>query len=211
MEYSIVIPVFNREDLTKQCLETLRPTLEGAGEGEVIVVDNGSKPETAAVLAAFPFVRVIRNERNLGFAAACNQGTRAAQGRFVVHLNNDTVGTPGWLATMLRVFDEEPNVGVVGAKLLFPDGTLQHAGVVALPHRFGAETIGPYHYLWQAAGAHPVAAIPVDLEVVTGACLVSPRELFLELGGFEELFWNGYEDVDYCLKVRSPVRNANGA
>ncbi len=203
MEYSIVIPVFNREDLTKQCLETLRPTLEGAGAGEVIIVDNGSRPETAAVLAAFPWVRVIRNERNLGFAAACNQGTRAAAGRYVVHLNNDTVGVAGWLATMLRVFEEEPNVGIVGPKLLFPDGTLQHAGVVAYPHRFGPETIGPYHYLWQQAGSHRVAAMPVDLEVVTGACLVTPRELFLELGGFEEVFWNGYEDVDYCLKVRA--------
>lgn len=202
MDYSIVIPVFNREDLTRNCLATLRPTLTGAGEGEVIVVDNGSDPRTAAVLAEFPWVRVIRNERNLGFAAACNQGARAATGAFVVHLNNDTQAFDGWLARMLARFTE-PGVGAVGARLLFPDGTLQHAGVVLAPIRFGPEGFGPYHFMWKAPGDSRAAATPADFEVVTGACLVTPRDLFLELGGFEEAYWNGYEDVDYCLSVRA--------
>jgi GT2 family glycosyltransferase len=203
LDFSIVIPVFNREDLTQQCLATLPPTLAGAGLGEVIVVDNGSDPATAAVLAAHPWVRVIRNERNLGFAAACNQGTRAAQGRYVVHLNNDTVGHPGWLAAMLRVFAEEPNVGVVGARLLFPDGTLQHAGVVAAPNRLGPEGFGPYHFLWKWPGDTPAAMHRTDYDCVTGACLVMERDVYLELGGFDEAYWNGYEDVDLCYKARA--------
>jgi len=202
MDYSIVIPVFNREDLTRNCLATLRPTLAGAGEGEVIVVDNGSDDRTAAVLAEFPWVRVIRNERNLGFAAACNQGARAGSGRFIVHLNNDTQAFDGWLVRMLARFDE-PNVGVVGARLLFPDGTLQHAGVVLAPIRSGPEGFGPYHFMWKAPGDSRAAASPCDFDVVTGACLVTPRELFLDLGGFDEAYWNGYEDVDYCLSVRA--------
>ncbi len=203
VDFSIVMPVFNREDLTQQCLSTLLPTLAGAGTGEVIVVDNGSEPATAAVLAEHPWVRVIRNEKNLGFAAACNQGTRAAQGRFVVHLNNDTVGRDGWLAAMLRVFAEEENVGIVGARLLFPDGTLQHAGVVAGPMRLGPEGFGPYHFLWQRAPDHPAAIHRTDYDVVTGACLVMERAMYLELGGFDEVYWNGYEDVDLCYKARS--------
>ncbi len=196
------MPVFNREDLTRQCLATLLPTLEGAGTGEVIVVDNGSKPATAEVLAAFPWVKVIRNERNLGFAAACNQGARAAQGRIVVHLNNDIVAHPQWLARMLAIFVDEPNVGIVGARLFFPDGTIQHAGVVTFSARLSAEGAGPYHIMWRAPGDKPGAQIRADFDVVTGACLAVPRDLFLELGGFDEVYWNGYEDVDFCFRVR---------
>lgn len=202
MDYSIVIPVFNREDLTRQCLATLPPTLDGAGIGETIVVDNGSRPETAAALAEFPWVRVIRNERNLGFAAACNQGTRAAQGRFVVHLNNDTVATNGWLAHLLAPL-ADPGVGITGAKLLFPDGTIQHAGVVTRFSRLGADGIAPYHLLGGRPGNDPGAAVQRDFDIVTGACLAMSRALYLDLGGFDETYWNGYEDVDLCLKVRA--------
>jgi GT2 family glycosyltransferase len=200
MDFSIVMPVFNREDLTQQCLATLLPTLEGAGTGEVIVVDNGSGPATSAVLAQFPWVRVIRNEKNLGFAAACNQGARAAAGRVICHLNNDIVAQPRWLANMLARL--EPDVGIVGARLFFPDGRIQHAGVAIYPVRFGTEGIGPHHLYWGWTSDTAASQEPTDFQIVTGACLLTPRELFLELGGFDEIFWNGYEDVDYCLRVR---------
>jgi GT2 family glycosyltransferase len=202
MDYSIIIPVFNREDLTRNCLEALPPTIAGAGTGEVIVVDNGSAPATAEVLAAFPWVRVIRNERNLGFAAACNQGARAASGRFLVHLNNDTIPLAGWLERMLAVA-REPGVGIVGARLLYANNRIQHAGVMLFPARFGPEGAGPFHFLiLEPADAAP-AMIRTDYEAVTGACLVTPRDLYLELGGFDEAYWNGYEDVDYCYAVRA--------
>jgi GT2 family glycosyltransferase len=200
MDYSIVMPVFNREDLTEQCLATLLPTLVGAGDGEVIVVDNGSRPQTAHVLAKFPWVRVIRNETNLGFAAACNQGARAAGGRFICHLNNDIVANPGWLANMIA--RAQPDVGIVGARLFFPNGRIQHAGVAMYPVRFGTEGIGPHHLYWHWTPDTPASLEPTDLSIVTGACMLTPRELFLALGGFDEIFWNGYEDVDYCLRVR---------
>ncbi len=202
MNYSIIMPVFNREDLTKNCLATLLPTLEGAGDGEVIVVDNGSRPETAAVLAQFPWVRVLRNEENRGFAAACNQAARVATGRYVVHLNNDTVALAGWLARLLARF-EDPDVGIAGARLLYPDDTIQHSGVMLMPFRLGPEGFVAFHCLSKFPGNSPAALSPRDFEAVTGACLVTPRELYMELGGFDEIFWNGYEDVDYCLKVRS--------
>jgi len=194
MDYSIVIPVFNREDLTQQCLSTLRSTLEGAGEGEVIVVDNGSRPATAEVLAKFPWVRVIRNEINLGFAVACNQGARAAVGRYICHLNNDIVAQPRWLANMIARL--EPGVGIVGARLLFPNGRIQHAGVAMYPVRFGTEGIGPHHLYWHWTPDTPASLEPTDINIVTGACMLTPRELFLESGGFDEIFSNGYEDVD---------------
>jgi GT2 family glycosyltransferase len=152
------------------------------------------------VLEKYPWARVIRNETNLGFAAACNAGARAAAGRYVCHLNNDIIAQPRWLAEMLARM--EPGVGIVGARLFFPNDTIQHAGVAMFPARFGIEGVGPFHLYWQWPRDTPVTAESTDLEIVTGACMLTPRDLFLELGGFDEIFWNGYEDVDYCLRVR---------
>lgn len=200
MDYSIIIPAFNKAELTRHCLDTLRPTLEGAGAGEVIVVDNASSDDTPQMLAEFPWVTVIRNEQNLGFAAANNQGARAARGRHLVLLNNDTEAKPGWLATMLDAARQE-DVGAVGARLLYPGGALQHAGVFFAPLVLGKAGFYAAHDLAGAAGTHPYASVRRDFQAVTAACLVTPRELYLDLGGLDEGYWNGYEDVDYCLKV----------
>ncbi len=202
MNYSIVIPVFNKAALTRHCLQTLRPTLEGAGEGEIIVIDNASSDETPQMLEEFPWVRVVRNERNLGFAGANNQGARLARGEFLVLLNNDTEAKPGWLAAMLAAA-ADPAVGAVGARLLFPDGTLQHAGVVSYGNRFGTEAFTPSHDMYQYPEAFAYASESRDLQTITGACLLTPRDLYLEVGGLDERYWNGYEDIDYCLKLRS--------
>lgn len=200
MDFSIVIPVFNRAELTRACLRVLPASIADAGEGETIVVDNASTDSTAAVLAEFPWVRVIRNERNLGFAAANNQGARIARGEFLVLLNNDTQPQPGWLRAMLAVA-REPDVGAVGARLLFPNGTIQHAGVVVAAHPFGRATLGAYHFAAGARADDPAVRERHDYQAVTGACLVTPRELYATLGGLDEAYWNGYEDVDYCFKV----------
>ena len=201
MDYSIIIPVFNKAALTRHCLNTLRGTLEGAGEGEVIVVDNASTDETPQMLGEFPWINLIRNEHNLGFAGANNQAAREARGRYLVLLNNDTEGKPGWLAAMLKAA-QEPGVGIVGARLLYPNGTLQHAGVYFAPHALGRAGFFAAHDLVGAPGNHPYAQKRRDFQAVTAACLVTPRDLYLELGGLDEGYWNGYEDVDYCLKVR---------
>ena len=94
------MPVFNKAALTKQCLETIRPTLKGAGEGEIILIDNASSDETQQMLEEFPWVTIVRNDVNLGFSGANNQGARMARGEFLVLLNNDIVAKPGWLASM---------------------------------------------------------------------------------------------------------------
>jgi GT2 family glycosyltransferase len=201
VDYSIVIPVFNKAELTRNCLETLRATLEGAGTGEVIVIDNASSDETPEMLESFPWVRVVRNERNLGFAGANNQGARLATGRFLVLLNNDTQGLPGWLAAMLRVA-ADPQVGVVGARLLYPDDTIQHAGVVVAGAFFGRTAFSPFHTSHRVPAEDRTVTTRREYQIVTGACMVTPRELYLELGGLDETYWNGYEDVDYCLKAR---------
>jgi GT2 family glycosyltransferase len=201
MDYSIIIPVFNKAELTRNCLRTLRDTLAGAGTGEVIVIDNASSDETPEMLAEFPWATIVRNERNLGFAGANNQGARLAKGRFLVLLNNDTQGFPGWLAAMLEVA-REPEVGAVGARLLFPNNTIQHAGVIVAGNLFGRGAFSPFHCSYGVPATDPSVMVRREYQIVTGACLVTPRELYLDLGGLDEIYWNGYEDVDYCLKVR---------
>ncbi|MBV8490362.1 MAG: glycosyltransferase family 2 protein, partial [Candidatus Eremiobacteraeota bacterium] len=201
MDYSIIIPVFNKAGLTRNCLETLRPTLEGAGQGEVIVVDNASTDETPEMLAEFPWAHVVRNERNLGFAGANNQAAALARGRILVLLNNDTQGHAGWLSAMMAAL-EDPGVGIVGARLLYPGNTIQHAGVIVGSVLFGRAGLSPYHYAWQNPATDPDVNSRREYQVVTGACMATPRELYARLGGLDEVYWNGYEDVDYCLKVR---------
>jgi GT2 family glycosyltransferase len=200
MDYSIIIPVFNKAAFTKRCLDTLRPTLEGAGEGEVIVVDNASSDQTPELLARYPWIRTIRNQENLGFSGANNQAAKFARGDYLVLLNNDTEAFPGWLAAMLRTA-REPGVGAVGAKLLFPTRLVQHAGVVVTATLLARNSIAPFHHNYFVPQNDPDVCTRADFQIVTGACLVTPRALYAELGGLDEAYWNGYEDVDYCLKV----------
>ncbi|MEO9170406.1 MAG: glycosyltransferase family 2 protein, partial [Candidatus Baltobacteraceae bacterium] len=201
MNYSIIIPVFNKAAFTKRCLDTLQATLAGAGDGEVIVVDNASTDETIELLKAYSWIRLIRNDVNLGFAAANNQGAKVARGKYLVLLNNDTEGFPGWLSAMLETAGE-PGVGIVGAKLLFEDRTIQHGGAVVGRAILNRASLTPFHHNYLMPETEPDTNIRTDFQVVTGACLVTPRELYLELGGLDEAYWNGYEDVDYCFKVR---------
>ncbi len=201
MDYSIIIPVFNKADLTKRCLETLPASIEGAGAGEVIVIDNASTDHTASVLAEFPWIRLIRNEKNLGFSGANNQAARVAKGEFLVLLNNDTEPWKGWLSAMLA-HARQPNVGAVGARLLYPDKSCQHGGVVIGAMAFGLLEGMPYHHNYLVPFGDQDVTRSQDMQVVTGACLVTPRALYERLGGLDEGYWNGYEDVDYCLKVR---------
>jgi len=196
-DVSIVIPVFNRAEFTARCLAALAETVD-AGRVEVIVVDNASSDATAAVLGAAPLpVRVLRNDENLGFARACNQGARAARGGLLVFLNNDTEPEPGWLEALERAA-AEPGVGIVGARLLYP-GTrrVQHAGL-ALTEQ------GVPDHLWRSLPEDdPRVVEPRDVDMVTGACLAVARERFLALGGFDEAYVNGVEDVDLCLAARA--------
>lgn len=192
---SIVIPVFNRADLTSACLDALRETIDPDAH-EVIVVDNASSDGMAAMLAAHPLSpRTIRNEENFGFARACNQGADAARGEFVLFLNNDTVPQPDWLEPLIEIVRREPAVAAVGSRLLYPDSNLiQHAGAAFDPD--------PYH-LWRGFPADwPEANQQRDVEAVTGACLLVRRSVFEDLGRFDERYMNGYEDIDFCQRLR---------
>jgi GT2 family glycosyltransferase/glycosyltransferase involved in cell wall biosynthesis len=193
---SIVVPVFNRLDLTRGCVEALLShTIDD--EVELIVVDDGSTDGTASWLAGLGArVRVLRNPQNLGFARTCNRGAEAAHGEQIVFLNNDTLPQPGWLAPLIERVESEPDVGIVGARLLYADGTIQHAGLAI--SRSGL----PYHIYRGAPNDLPAVTRPRDLQAVTGACMLVRREIFQVCGGFDTGYRNGSEDVELCLRAR---------
>lgn len=201
---SIIIPVHDNWDLTESCLKSLAAT---TGENaEIIVVDNASSDRTPSACPelgrslfgdAFSYVR---NDLNRNFAGASNQGAQAANGRFLVFLNNDTEVTQGWLSPLLSDFDEFPNLAATGPILAYPASgplglSVQHLGVVFNPW------LRVSHLYKGIPLASPLARKRRFFQAITGACMVMPRALFLEAGGFDELFINGYEDIDLCAKL----------
>lgn len=200
---SIIIPVYNQVAYTEKCLKALYDT--GSDElAEIIVVDNASTDQTSVYLKSQePRIVSIRNEKNLGFGGACNAGAKEANGQVLVFLNNDTEVHKDWLKQPVKHLLKNPNVGIVGSKLLYPDGTIQHAGIhfIARPdfkiahwpdHRFR----GVPQTDSNVNRCEPVSA-------VTAACLFITRELFWRVGGFPEEYHMYFEDVDLNLKVRS--------
>lgn len=198
---SIIIPLYNRVLFTQICAWALRASLDtedDAADAEVLFVDNGSTDGTAAFLASLaPPFRVLRNTTNAGFAQACNQGAAVARGQYLLFLNNDTVPQPGWLTALLAAMTRDPAPAIVGARLLFPDDTVQHAGI-----SFNARN-EPVHLAYGAPIDEASVRQSRPVPAVTGACLLIERTRFLALDGFDEQYRNGFEDLDLCCRVRA--------
>lgn len=197
---SIIVPVHNQWPYTWKCLLALAGGTADVSH-EIIVVDNGSTDETAAALAQLATeaanVRVHRNDSNQGYAAACNQGAALARGSLLLFLNNDTEVKPGWARALVAALDAEPQVTVVAPRLVFPDGTIQHAGfIVAYGFPYPVSLI-PREYGKPASAA----AQRVVLRAVSGACLLVRADAFAAAGRFDEGFVSGYEDVDLCFRL----------
>lgn len=191
---TVVIPVHGRAGLTRRCLERVLADLPSGCE--VVVVDDASPDETPQVLAEFgEAIRVLRLQENGGYAVACNAGAEVAARGHLVFLNNDTEPEPGWLVALLAYVEVHPEAEVVGAKLLYPTGTVQHGGVA-----FGQD--GYPHNLYAGFPAdHPAVNRPRRLQAVTGACMLVRRSAFERAGGFDGGFVNSMEDVDFCLRI----------
>lgn len=204
-ESSIVIPVYNRFDLTRTCLRSLAATTSRE-KVEVIVVDNASTdvtPQACETLGKNLFGEAftyIRNESNRNFAGASNQGAQCAKGGYLVFLNNDTEALPGWHDPLLADFTEFANIAASGPLLLYPEDkifghAIQHLGVLVSPQlRFG-------HLYAGIPAESPLAKKRRFFQIITAACMAMPRSLFLNAGGFDEAFINGFEDVDLCARL----------
>jgi GT2 family glycosyltransferase len=193
---SIVIPVHNKPTITRQCLDALLAESDDEIRRQFVVVDDGSTDWTPSLLATYgDRILVVHHETARGFAAACNAGVAAAAGEFVILLNNDTIPTSGWLSAIVNYALQHPAAAVVGAKLLFPDDTVQHAGVA-----IGLDSL-PHHIYAGFPADHPATAVSRRFQVVTAACALFRRGPWQELGGLDMAFQNGWEDVDYCLRA----------
>ena len=194
---SIVIPVYNKIAYTAACLRSLAARA-GSVPFEVIVVDDGSSDATAERLTQIAGIRVVRNAQNLGFVGSCNAGAECASGEFVLFLNNDTVVTAGWLGALLRCFAEEPDAGLVGAKLVYPDGRLQEAGGIVFSDGSG------WNYGRFDDPADPRYNFRREADYCSGAAIMLRRDLFKQLGGFDTRYAPAYyEDTDLAFGVRA--------
>jgi len=200
IDFSVIIPVRNNPDYTQKCIDTLFKTAV-LFNIEVIVIDNDSDTETKELLASYGNkIKLITNAKNKSYSKANNQGAEIAKGKYFVFLNNDVETMPGWLDSLEELFESNSSVGIQGAKLLYPNDTIQHAGIV-----YGQLSLGlnlHYHiYLTAQSDAHHVS-YSREYQMVTGALLSIRSELFNEIGGFDEGYFFGYEDLDLCLKTR---------
>ena len=197
---SIVIAVHGQRDCVYRCLRSLR-VHRSKYSFEVIVVDDVSPDDTPDMLSGVGGIKLITNESNLGFIRSCNKGASVARGDLLVMLNSDTVVQPGWLDELVDTFKAFPEAGLVGSKLIYPDGTLQEAGGLIWSDGSG----------WNM-GRNGDASAPEhnylrEVDYCSGASIMVPRDLWNSLGGFDETYVPAYaEDSDLAFRVRAAGR-----
>ncbi|MBN1953853.1 MAG: glycosyltransferase [Anaerolineae bacterium] len=197
MEVSIVILTWNGLDYTRACLQSVRDHTPVGRGVSVWVVDNGSRDGTLPYLRRLEWITLIENGRNLGFVRGNNVAIRAVPPHHdVLLLNNDTVVCQdGWLQELQRVAYSTRDIGIVGCRLLLPDGRLLHAGTYMPQGSFWGQQIGS---LEKEVNQY---AADRDVQGVVGACMYVKRAVLEAIGPLDETFFSYFEDTDYCLRA----------
>jgi glycosyltransferase involved in cell wall biosynthesis len=198
---SIIIPTRDKVDLLKRCIDSIEERTD-YGNFEITVVDNGSRHQETLNYLKRCGHRVIRDDSPFNFSGLNNLGASHSDGEYLLMLNNDTeVISTEWLCALLEQA-QRPEVGAVGAKLLYPDGSIQHCGVVLGIGGVAAHS----HQNWvigDEGGYFNFPNIIRNYSAVTGACLMTRRSLFDEMGGLNDSdLAESFNDVDYCLRLR---------
>jgi len=196
---SIIIPAYGNLELTKKCVASII-SMTSYPDFEIILIDNDSGEEFQDFFKNFDSGKIkfiyLKNNKNLGFSKANNQGVKIASSEILVFLNNDTeVIEQNWLKNLTSPLLKNSEIGLTGAKLLYPDNTIQHAGIYFYAGR-------PKHLYKNKQNSLIDSNINRYLNAVTAACISIKKELFLSIGGFDENFINGWEDLDLCLRIR---------
>jgi GT2 family glycosyltransferase len=193
---TVVIPTYGDPADAIAAVRSVRATTDPR-RVRVVVCDDASPPEHRAALDAIRDAEVIHGEENAGFAANANRGLRAASDGDAVLLNSDVVAHDGWLESLQYVAYDGPDHGIVGPKLLYPDGRIQSAGSY---RPAGAPRWFDHRYRFQPAD-HDAANAPFPALAVTGACMYLRRDVLDDVGLLDETFGMAFEDVDYCLRA----------
>ena len=195
---TVIVPAYGRLAVTLRCLHALGARTPAGIGVRFLLSDDGPSRPLADHLGAIAHLELRQNAANLGFLRNANAAAREAGGTYLVLLNNDTVVEPGWLEALLRPADADPSVGIVGARLLEPDGRLQEAGVImyqdgaGVPYGRGDDPDRPaYRFLR-------------DVDCVSGSCLLIRRSAWEEMGGFDERYAPAFfEEYDLCFRMRA--------
>lgn len=186
---SIIIPVYNQLHLTRNCIASVKEHTDEAYE--IIVVNNGSTDKTKSVLNKLPFVKLIDNKTNMGFAKACNQGIRASSGELVLLLNNDTLVSKNWLSNLIRCIKSDSKIGIVGPTSNFVGGQQLVKAPSLNRHKYNKEFTNQSNpHRW------------FDTDFISGFCMLIKREVIDRIGLLDERFnFGSFEDNDYCLRA----------
>lgn len=195
MKASVIVLSWNGIEYLGDCLDAV--LAQDYPDLEVVVVDNGSTDGSANLVGEqYPEVALIRNERNLGFAAGSNVGLRAATGDVLALLNQDTIVEPDWIRALVSTI-QDPTIGIVGSKSFYPDGTVQHAGGLVYGARAETDHLGRHE---PDDGRFDEVR---DVDFVTGAALAVARTALSHIDLLDESFSHAYyEDVDWCYTAR---------
>lgn len=196
-DVSIIIPVYNQFSYTYNCLKSILDHSGSTIRYEIIVADDCSSDDTRRLGEVVKNVRVLRNEKNLLFLKNCNQAAFAAQGRYLLFLNNDTQVQENWLEPLVRLMERSDRIGMTGSKLIYPDGKLQEAGGIIW--RDGSA----WNYGNRQEADRPEYNYVKEVDYISGASLMIRKKLWKEIGGFDERYAPAYcEDSDLAFEVR---------
>ncbi len=204
---AIIIPTYRGATLTRACVAAILESPPTECDWRIIVVDDGSGRDGLDGLPEEDGrLRLMRLAQNSGFSVACNTGAaEASHCDYLTFLNNDTLPLSGWLDALVREAELHPNAAAIGARLLYPNGAIQHAGVA-----IGLDG-WPRHLYTLFPGEHPAVTQPKRVAAVTAACMLVKQSEFAALGGFDTAFLNGYEDIDLCLRLGARDREVRYA
>lgn len=203
-DLSIIIVNWNTRVLLKQCLESLYENLSKVSY-EIYVVDNGSTDDSPAMVKdEFPTVKLIPNRSNLGFARANNLAMRAAEGRFFLLLNSDTLVRKGAIEGLMETMETDSSIGIAGLQLLNDDGSLQNSIysfpslLTELTNKSLLRLLLPSKY---PGKEHQIADL-IEVDAIIGSCMLVRREAAEQIGLLDEEFFFFFEETDWCLRMR---------